>query len=445
MPYRVPIVQNPSQPENTGFIYKIAAAAPIIWAVPLIAQYFVIGNYWDRLLYERAAWPTMVQAGGYLAFLAMVLIALLLYRKGLKPKATPSFVFFYYAFFFVCAFASIGSISPFRSIAYCMVGASMVWAAIKYWQLFPHKAFSTIRLIAPMILILLTSMILLLGIEGRFIGGNLPNNIGKICYVLLCTGMLWRSSWKYLFMVTAVALTVLLSSRSSLSAMLAFGLAYQLIGMASTRLRSFKRSVVMMALGAVILVPSSALLINTPIVRSALSLDSRDRGFGSGLTGRTDYWNIGSKLISEKPIFGWGFRTRLSGTDAIETRNFEIQSAHSGVINLIVDNGVVGFLLMGLGYVGGILFYIREYVKLNVDDAMSTPAWREERSLLLRVLISYLIGFIPYWFIEPNYLNFGTVDFPLTMLFIFSCLSSTTTARSTPGPLCNSQNNLRLA
>ena len=438
-------VPRSSQQDRTSFIYMLAAGAPIIWIVPLIAQYFAIGDYWDRLLYDRSTWPTMGQGGGYLAFLTMVVMALLLFRRTFQPAAMPKFVLFYYAFFLVSAFAAIGSIDPFRSAVYCFIGASMVWASAKYWQLFSDKAFLIIRLIAPTVLIILILMIMLLGIEGRFIGGNLPNNIGKICYVLLCTGMLWRNGWKYLFILAAVGLALMLSSRSTLSAMLAFGLAYQLIAAASTRLQSFKRSVIMMAVGTAILVPTSALLINTPIVRSALALDSSDRGLGSGLTGRTDYWKVGTKLVAEKPIFGWGFRTRLSGTDAIETRNFEIQSAHSGVINLVVDTGVVGFLLMGFGYLGGILFYIREYVKLNVDNAVSMQAWREERSLLLRVSISFLIGFIPYWFIEPNYLNFGTADFPITMLFIFSCLTAKRLGRSTYTDGYDRQNNLRLA
>jgi O-antigen ligase len=75
-------------------------------------------------------------------------------------------------------------------------------------------------------------------------------------------------------------------------------------------------------------------------IRNTLQLDSRERGMGSGFTGRVDAWGEAVKVFQTYPAFGVGFR--------MQDRYIEfsgLHSAHNGYLGLLVELGVSGLSL----------------------------------------------------------------------------------------------------
>jgi exopolysaccharide production protein ExoQ len=68
------------------------------------------------------------------------------------------------------------------------------------------------------------------------------------------------------------------------------------------------------------------------------------------LTGRTDFWPYIIDDIYERPLLGWGFSAFFTGSNpAAETIfsevNWSFTEAHNGLLQLLLDVGVVGTAL----------------------------------------------------------------------------------------------------
>lgn len=104
---------------------------------------------------------------------------------------------------------------------------------------------------------------------------------------------------------------------------------------------------------AVILVLGSAatlLLDNLPIIANALGKDLT-------LTGRTDIWTIMLELISERPLFGYGFNSIWQSWDNEVTAylwnslEWECPYGHNGFMDLLAELGISGLIVFSISYV----------------------------------------------------------------------------------------------
>lgn len=104
---------------------------------------------------------------------------------------------------------------------------------------------------------------------------------------------------------------------------------------------------------ALVLVGGSAatlLLDNLPVIAGALGKDLT-------LTGRTDIWAVMLELISERPLFGYGFNAFWQGWDheitayIWRTLEWECPYGHNGFMDLLAELGISGLTVFFLSYV----------------------------------------------------------------------------------------------
>ncbi len=132
------------------------------------------------------------------------------------------------------------------------------------------------------------------------------------------------------------------------------------------------------------------------------------------LTGRTTLWTWGIETAFEKPVLGWGY-VGYNGTNAagliadsfIEFSNYNVPHFHESYIQILVEGGLVVFLLYFSTIVFSI-FYLFEFSSLV----------RNKRSTLicLSILMSILVsaGFVH---VLSRYNNFTTIFVFLTFLY----------------------------
>ena len=66
------------------------------------------------------------------------------------------------------------------------------------------------------------------------------------------------------------------------------------------------------------------------------------------LTGRTDIWSAVIELISERPVFGWGYRAMWVPTDLVtmwvdmKTGEWGVPSAHNAFLEVTLELGLLG-------------------------------------------------------------------------------------------------------
>jgi O-antigen ligase len=106
------------------------------------------------------------------------------------------------------------------------------------------------------------------------------------------------------------------------------------------------------------------------------------------LTGRTELWSYVIDNISEKPLFGWGFAAfwvpgNPAALQIAEAVNWTIANAHNGLLELLLDVGVVGTSLF-------VLLWIRNFIM--AVRCMSGPARQFGLTTVLLLITILLIG-----------------------------------------------------
>lgn len=123
-------------------------------------------------------------------------------------------------------------------------------------------------------------------------------------------------------------------------------------------------------------------------------LDDQYRGADSGLSGRSDRWEIAFQYISEKPILGYGLKTGES------LLGF---TTDNGYISVLLELGIVGFLI-----------YI---CMLSFSFFLSFYNLIKSSSLINQFCFISIFIFLIYMFFEQRYINFGN---PLSFIVFFS-------------------------
>ena len=120
---------------------------------------------------------------------------------------------------------------------------------------------------------------------------------------------------------------------------------------------------------------------------------------GSDFTGRADVWQVAYSKISAKPFTGYGFKTRELAdltyiTDAI--------NAHSGILNVALDLGLVGVALFFIWYA---------YAFWQAIELGPHPFAQEKMTIA-----AFLAGNLAMLAVEPNYISFAHPTAFLTLL-----------------------------
>jgi O-antigen ligase len=250
-----------------------------------------------------------------------------------------------------------------------------------------------------------------LGIWQRGIGGIWPIMIGHFC---MCA-VLFACFTKRLPLVVilvAFALAARVEARTTLLELSLFiALRY---GGIDIFVRIFSRRMIIPALIAACLLVFAGLGVLLDAVLhfldSALNIHEAVRT-STDLTGRTAFWREGWNAYALHPIVGYGANTRVElGSNILSETN-----AHSGLINLLLDLGLIGLFLFVWWVVSAIHY---------TQDIGGNPRAR-------RVRLSssaFLIANIPILVTEPNYIGF----FSPGSIALFMCLVLPVTPHAVP-------------
>jgi exopolysaccharide production protein ExoQ len=179
------------------------------------------------------------------------------------------------------------------------------------------------------------------------------NTLGKIV-VLAAAAFLSRSrdSRKDTFVVVAlmvIAGVVVMAAHSASS--LVELIAIILISRALVSLRWRRESLIIAVFVTLLIaIPATFVVLkNFDRVTAALGRDAT-------LTGRTEVWRLARQSIAAHPVLGYGYDVfwEYSSREATRIRSevmWDVPNAHNGLLDVLLDVGIVGLLLYGIAYI----------------------------------------------------------------------------------------------
>ena len=368
----------------------VVTFAIAIWFVLMMVPYLG-ANSWEQ--FQRiSSSPTVVyQVSGIIFACSLSILTLRSDFFHIFGKLESHHLWFLF-FCFYTATTSIFSVSAVESIAFTIIHIATYFVFVGLWM----SSETTERYLAwlgPAVVVFIVLAWMLLGVRLRSLGYIPPNDLAKLAFVAAVFSLLGGKQLAVGVNLFSISVVILTESRSTLLSMLVFYFVYFIIlrpGLAK-----------MIAVLVTIATVCAVLLIDQfsggPLwqlfVDKVLLLDDATRGVGSGFTGRADYWSAGWAAFGERPIFGYGLRTRAP----IATADSLTVNAHSGVINMLLDVGLVGAVLLVLALSFAVGAHVRRIVRYGGAQS--------KRSL---IIVSFFASSIVLWIFEPIYINVGS-------------------------------------
>lgn len=283
------------------------------------------------------------------------------------------------------------SIDQTRSMTYIVLLISALIGLRIYWLLPERERLIGTQLAA---ITILTSIGVALirngGVTDRWIGGLHPNWTGQWMCAVAVLASFARPRVGVLTLFGALLVTTYVSSRGAILFLVVFGL-----------LRYVLPSIARHGVGLfVTLLSGGTLLVALLVIVEArtgavfesidrtLAISDQDRGMGTGVTGRQDLWSAGLQIAEDYQWTGAGFRM---------ARSEQIDSAHSGLIELMIDFGVWGAFLYAGVFIAALVLLVRG-VRLGP---------RHNNTDLL--FGSFFVAFSLLATLEPLYFSLGNV------------------------------------
>jgi O-antigen ligase len=316
------------------------------------------------------------------------------------------------AFFVFMLVLAPFSMSPRTSALY----AAATWCVLLLCYLFWTSDYQILRQVLVFTGFVLFAWLLILlfhhGLRQQTIGGINRNMIGKAALVGTIFTLFAHLKWvRWTGIALGAFFLVLVSSRGTLLVMGFFLLIYYSLHEGSTK--AILAGTGLFIVGAFVLLASSG--ASNAILENVLHLHSRDRGLGSGFSGRLENWKMGLDLVRERLVFGYGFRAAASSSSGIPR-------VHSGYINILLETGVVGTaLILGTMFteiIQRVLIIFRIQKATEHVDRWSTP-WADTLQIN-SIAVGVLSLMLVIWIYEPIYINLGS---PLALL-MFLMLAS---------------------
>jgi O-antigen ligase len=226
---------------------------------------------------------------------------------------------------------------------------------------------------------------------GRFVGNMTPNHFAGTALAAALLAALVERRVKWVLVLFAIPAIVVVNSRGALAALAIFFL----VAIYCWSLHKLR-----LLLALVILVSSLLALTGhfgpsaIDVLSNYFQFDDPGRGLSSGLTGRSDRWQMALRDIETRPLVGYGFRA--------STRSDELLTSHNAWLDLTRDLGIPLATVVLIAVIWSIA---RSLPSLN--DSLEI---RYKKSIIAGGLISLAL----YASIEVHMFNLG---FPLALVF----------------------------
>ena len=351
--------------------------------------------------------PRLFQIGSVFFFILLSVYSVFLKSKSYRRIEFTSSIPLILLFIYILASSSI-SINPLQSFIYAIVTVIFISGCFYFWLVNQKTVYLSFGLAALSVIISLVYLAFELPIRERTLGWISPNLIGHLGFFLIVCSAFNKPKILLPIAVIGIILIIFSESRTVFVSSIIFLATFLII---SNVIKNFKQAA-LLVITFILLAPiflmlaSSIVEIGTEVSTALLGVDDASRTSGTGLSGRSTYWANATQVISERPLFGYGFRTRetlaLSAGPSV--------NAHSGLLNLLLDLGVIGGLLYFYVYVSSIIrslviFYQnRSYQSIHRTTSV--------------VSISFLVSYVPILLVEPNYMNLSHPTSMLLLLFI---------------------------
>lgn len=344
------------------------------------------------LIYPLASWSDyqasdiysdMVGRWQIVGFGFIIVTALVNARS--TGAATRVMLFPFAAFTGWAAISTVWSIDPGRSALSVFMLGIFVLACCLFWRSDERITRDATFYTACAIFLGFGWLLLLLPVTGRSLGGitpNLPAHYGLAAIVLS------HYARRLVVPITFVGIAIIIFAQARgvlIAASVFLGIRYFIVPIlwrAKNPALSFSLLIsgtVAMGVGMLSYLPQ---LIG--VISRVANVQDTSR-LDNSLTGRTEAWEIGLHYIEQSPLIGYGFRTR----DTFDRQFVDPSiSAHSGMINVALDLGLIGAALFVLWYLASV------YRGLRASNTLATAS-------------SFLIANIPLLIAEPTYLSFA--------------------------------------
>lgn len=344
-------------------------------------------------------------------------LSLLTLGSSLRVKPLGVCEFSFLAFMTVCAFSSALGVSPIQSLTYLMATTICYCAGFAAWRVLPPQRMAWVFAFCGVVYVLFAAYCLArygVGV-GRYVGRMTPNHFAAIAGVGAMCCQLGGRYVKIVGGALGVALVVWVVARGMFLSLGVFFTVYYfrwIRAVFSKRgggLAPFLLAVGFGGLLTVVVVlfimPSAADKIG-----NYFDLNSVERGVGSGLTGRSEIWNLGWERFIENPFLGQGFRSvKITGIG---------ETTHSSYIDLLREVGALGLVCYGV------------FVVLSVRQLFRVRAGMDVKSQdVHRWASAVVVALLFLSFFEINLLTFA---FPSGAMILFAITSAPTAETQAP-------------
>jgi len=385
------------------------------WIVSLTFGFWKMGSYYDSIAQSTRDAMTVYSAIGF-SFALLTHLTLGMNRLTASPFLPPyqelSSALLSIFCLLMLVLAPL-SLFPLHTAGYAVLTLGTFCMASWVWNNDYRAVRFMLILTAALLLLVLFLIFMKHGFSRGSVGGINRNRYAGVAMVAIMCCFFGNGKIKWIGLLAGLPFILMVTSRSGLLAVGVFATAYLALNLGIRRFLPFA------VLGAVVLV---AVILSGRgmggkqdlVISKILMLDSAERGLQSGLTGRTDRWKEGFQTFRKSPVIGHGFRTR---------RNISIESksAHNGYINLALDSGLLGIILVGAAFTTDFFRRLSSIVKVRrmLGNQKIPDAIADRYNVSCLACAAYLTMAL-YWISEPNYLNLGTPWVVLFFLLITS-------------------------
>lgn len=307
-----------------------------------------------------------------------------------------------------CLLSSFGSPRPLDSTGYSVLTALTCWVVLQFTANLDVSGYERgLKIYASVMFLLVGAFALYDYAPGVRLGNGKgvlnPNTIGLVALSPLVAAMAIRFlPYRWLIMGAMGVVVYLTGSRGAAVAAIGSVAMTMLIRLKIARARTLVLAFIVLVVGAVFAAPYYDKLANG--FDQFFAVHDRDRGIGTGGTGRIVTWQATWNLFLSSPIFGVGFRAH----ELLLKIN---SSAHNGYLALLTEIGIFGFAAaVFLTAVG--LWRIGRHLKESSDV------------FLYSVLLGLACGYLLLAVVERYFINVGN---PTSLLFLSSILIPKTT------------------
>lgn len=233
-------------------------------------------------------------------------------------------------------------------------------------------------------------------LQGRLTFGH-PNYLAVVCFGVLSCSLLAQN---LVMRSTMIALNLSVIFETQSRSCLVGSMITLLFYIVLSNTRAMRRRLGPIAvIGIITVTVCFGVMFREQIterVSAALFLEDRDRGIGTGFTGRLEAWDEAYQMFLTSPVFGIGFRMH-------ERFMTTLSSAHNGYFSTLAETGAAG-ICSALILIG-------------------TCAWRlltmsRSGDSIAIVGFSFVSGFLFVAMFERYLINFGTSTAVLMWIFL---------------------------